>query len=123
MLLEEIARGVLHVNFGTQRELASTFVRFQEFFESPHFRGRVFSMEEFVGWYVANSDNGKATGRFTYFEEFLGFNVPSFALQPFLEGKFDPLSSPEQDLLGSISAKKGEPFYLIGTFGRSGWFT
>lgn len=38
----------IHVaTFDTQRELCSTFLRFQEHYESPEFRGKVFSLAEY----------------------------------------------------------------------------
>ena len=48
-----IAGGLFLVRFNTQYELASTFLRIQEHWESSRFSGRVFSLEEYMDWYAA----------------------------------------------------------------------
>jgi hypothetical protein len=88
--------------------LAYTFLRFQEHYESPKFRGKVFSLEEFMDWYAADR------GSFSYLEDWTGFNIPSRVLKPFYEGKFDPLSRKEQALLDRFESVEGR-FYIIGT--------
>lgn len=69
--------------FENQKELASTFVRFQEHYESPEFAGKTFSLEEFKEWYIKNSEKGRETGEFTYYEDWSGFNIPSYVMRPF----------------------------------------
>jgi len=101
------------LTFKTQLELASTFLRFQEHYESPYFRGKFFSLEEFKDWYTRTSPKGIKTGKFTYYSDWAGFNIPSNTLQPFYEGRFDPLSDQEQQLLDLFSAERGA-FYIIG---------
>jgi len=85
--------------FPTQRDVTLTLLRFQEHYESPKFRGKIFSLEEFKRWYVANSPNGIKTGEFTYYTDWNGFNIPSYVLQPFRDGKFNPLSEQERKFL------------------------
>ncbi len=117
MKLEEILMGLYHVNFSTQRELAETFLRFSEHNESVEFKGKVFTLDEFKEWYTHNSINGRKTGRFTYYEDWDGFNMPSSALRPFYQGKFDPLSKMEENLLQAFKDKRNQRFYIIGTCG------
>jgi hypothetical protein len=117
MRAKEVAPNIYHVHFGSQRALTSTFLRFQEHYESPKFRGKVFSREEFKAWYTVNSPKGKKTGKFTYYTDWTGFNIPSRVLKPFYAGKFDPLSKQEQAFLKLFKAKSGK-FYIIGTFGK-----
>ena len=112
MRLEQITDRIYHVNVPTQEELASTFLRFQEFYESPKFRGKIFSLEEYARWYAAE------TGAFTYCSDWCGFNIPSHVLQPFYEGKFDPLSDREKALLEFFRGVQGS-FYIIGTYGTA----
>lgn len=95
------------VEASTQYQLAATFLRFQEHFESPRFRGKYFSLEEFMDWYAA------AYGAFTYYDDWEGFNVPSWVFKPFRAGRFDPLSRKEKKLLDLV-ADSPEPFYVIG---------
>ena len=99
--------------FDTQRDVTSTFLRFQEYYESPKFRGKIFSLEEFKAWYVQNSPKGRKTGKFTYYTDWNGFNIPSYVLRPFYSGKFDPFSEQEKEFL-EIFKDKQEPFYIIG---------
>lgn len=117
MFCEEILPNVYHINFSSQEKLASTFLRFQEHFESPSFKGKIFSLEDFKYWYTKNSLNGKKTKQFTYYSDWSGFNIPSETLIPFQDGLFDPLSDEEIEFLKLFESKK-RPFYIIGTFGN-----
>ena len=99
--------------FNTQKDITSTFLRFQEHYESPKFRGKIFSLEEFKRWYIKNSPRGKEKGEFTYYTDWSGFNIPSYVLRPFYEGRFDPLSEQERGLL-ELFKNEQEPYYLIG---------
>ena len=119
MNVREITKNIFHLKFSTQSELASTFLRFQEYYESPKFKGGVFTLEEYKKWYIANSTQGKKTGKFTYYQDWTGFNIPSKVLKPFYQGQFDPLSDKEKGLLELFKDKKDEKFYIIGTFGKS----
>lgn len=93
-----------------QFTLASTFLRFQEYYENPKFRGKIFSLEKFMDWYAVKF------GNFTYYQDWSGFNIPSSILKPFREDKFNPLSRKERQLL-NLLANTPEPFYLVGTYG------
>lgn len=105
--------GVIHLIFPNQDLMASTFLRFQEYYESPVYKGKVFSFEEFKSWYIS------ARGSFSYAADWPGFNIPSHVLQPFYEGRFDPLSESEKEFLDLFRGKK-EPFYIIGTAEENG---
>ena len=104
-----VAKGIYLLRFKTQYELAATFLRVQEHYESPQFHGRVFSLEQYMNWYAARY------GNFTYYQDWSGFNVPSTAFQPFYEGKFDPLSEKEKQLL-RLFEKLRDRFYVIGIY-------
>jgi hypothetical protein len=105
----KIAKGVYLLRFKTQYELGATFLRIQEHYESLRFHGRIFSLEQFMDWYA------ERYGNFTYYQDWAGFNVPSTALQPFYEGKFDPLSEKEKQLLRLFKDQR-ERFYVIGIY-------
>src|SRR5262245_51147422 len=107
MVRSTLADGIFLVRFDAQYALASTFLRFQEHYESSRFRDRVFSLEEYMDWYAGRF------GAFTYFEDWSGFNVPSSALEPFYQGRFDPLLRKERRLL-ALFARARRPFYVIG---------
>jgi hypothetical protein len=102
-----IADSVFLVRFDSQYALASTFLRIQEHYESSRFRNRVFSLEQFMDWYA------ERFGAFTYYEDWIGFNVPSTAFEPFYLGKFDPLLRKEERLLRLFKDERA-PFYVIG---------
>jgi hypothetical protein len=104
---KKIAKGIYLLRFKTQYELAATFLRVQEHYESSRFHGRIFALEEFMDWYA------KQYGNFTYYQDWAGFNLPSTALQPFYQGKFDPLSEKEKTLL-KLFKELRERFYVIG---------
>lgn len=103
--------------FETQAELAFAFLRFQEHYESPQFKGKVFTLKEFKDWYISNSSGGRETGAFTYYDDWNGFNIPSRILKPFYEGQFGELSPAEQQMLDLFKDETGD-FYIIGVHGQ-----
>lgn len=105
---KQILQGVWLVSFDTQEDLALSFLRFQEHYESPRFRGSTFSLEEFKKWYATEH------GSFSYVDDWSGFNVPSFVFDSFKRGDFDPLSDREKKLIAAFS-DESQPFYVIGT--------
>jgi len=109
----EITTRIHLLVFDTQRDAASTFLRFEESYESPKFRGKTFSFDEFKKWYIKNSFKNKGRRNFTYYSDWTAFNIPSYVLRPFYAGKFDPLSAAEKSVLG-IFKNEPEPFYIIG---------
>ena len=57
MRVREAAPGIFVIRFRSQYELASTFLRFQEHYESARFKNRVFTLEEFMDWYARAQDH------------------------------------------------------------------
>jgi hypothetical protein len=103
----KIADGIFVLRFATQHELASSFLRVQEHYESSRFRNVVFTLAEYKKWYAAEF------GAFTYYRDWSGFNVPSTAFAPFFAGRFDPLLRKEQRLLRLFRDERS-PYYVIG---------
>jgi hypothetical protein len=91
----------------SRQGLADSFMRFQEYYESPVFSGKTFTIEEFANWYSAEF------GGFTYAKDWSGFNIPSWVLKPFRDGHFDPLTNEEKQLMNSLKKANGD-FYVIG---------
>ena len=108
----KIGERIFVLEFDNQREMASTFLRFQEHYESPKFARKIFTHEEFREWY--KKENG---GKFTYHTRWRGFNIPSFALKKFYQGKFDPLTENEKNLLSLFKKHKGD-FYIVAHKGN-----
>ena len=106
----KVADGIYLLRFETQYELTSTFLRVQEHYELPQFHGRIFTLEQYMDWYVAEN------GAFTYFQDWSGFNVPSTAFQPFYEGKFDPLTDARRSGCSALFRNLQGRFYVIGIF-------
>src|SRR3989344_2357849 len=103
----KIADKVDLLDFKNQHDISSTFIRFQEYYESPKFKGKIFALKEYKKWYKS------INGRFTYYQDWHGFNIPSYVLVPFYKGKFNPLSKKEKVLLNLFREEK-HPFYIIG---------
>lgn len=107
---------VLHENVyciiaSNARLLAETFLRLQEFYESPYpeIKGKHFTLQKFKGIYSKN------TGKFTYYDDWSGFNVPGHIAEEFFK-VFSDLSRKEKKLLKFIvpAIKRGQKFYIIG---------
>jgi len=107
--------GIVHLTYPTQGELAASFLRPQEYYESLKFKERIpFTLDEFKKWYIANSEEGKKTGKFTYYSDWDAFYVPDPSFTPFFQGRFNPLSRREKTLLNLLP--EGRKFCAIGTF-------
>ena len=87
----------------------STFMRFQEYYESPNpnFRGKTFTRGEYLSWY------SKERGYNSYSSDWSGYNFPSYVLTPFKCGQFDPLTDKELEFLNFFKYRH-DNFYIIG---------
>jgi hypothetical protein len=109
---------IFHLSFETCRDLAMAFIRIQEWYESPKFRHKIFTLEEFKEWYT------KERGTFSYAQDWAGFNVPSTAI--YAVWKHFKNHSPQEKQLFKLLTEQGllitdKPKYkycLIGTYGR-----
>ena len=91
----------------SRQDLAQMFMRFQEYYESPEFKGKTFTVDEFAHWYTSKY------GCFSYAKDWYGFNIPARVLAPFRQGNFDPLTVQEQKLL-EICKEVNDNSYIIG---------
>jgi hypothetical protein len=107
----ELHDNIYKVEFSSKRELLESFLRFQEYYESPEFKHKIFDLEEFKEWYVKfyNIDH------FSYYEDWEGCNVPSYVFVQFRKGYMNPLSEEERRLLDLIPDKK-DKYYVIGVY-------
>lgn len=90
-------------------------MRFQEYYESPEFKGKTFSIEEFAHWYATKY------GSFTYNKDWYGFNIPATVLAPFRKGDFNPLTEQEKKLL-DFCRSANESSYIIGATPSAEYF-
>jgi hypothetical protein len=99
---------IIHLDFSTQEEMCSALLRFEEHGESPEFKGKIFSLDQYKEWYT------KEYGGWTYYGDWNGFNIPSNSFVPFRKGLFDPLSETEKQVLSLIP--EDGIFCVIGTY-------
>ena len=95
------------VSADSQEQLGNTFMRFQEYYESPKFKGQIFTVGQVRSWYSSTY------GADTYHHDWSGYNFPSLVLKPFRDGLFDPLTNEEQALL-NLFRYRHDSFYIIG---------
>lgn len=91
----------------SEESLSRCFLRFQEHYENPKFRGEIFTLGQIKHWYSVTY------GADTYHRDWSGFNFPSHVLKPFKEGLFDPLTEEEKALL-DLFRYRHDNFYVIG---------
>lgn len=106
--------GIIHLRFSGQYELTSTFLRLQEFYESPlkGIKGKHFTLDHYMDLYA------KEYGNFTYMIDWNGFNVPGDVIREFVKVFKDDLLPKEELLLSKIADEiaSDDKFYLIGTW-------
>lgn len=86
-----------------------TFMRFQEHYESPKFRNKIFSRDEYIKWYQDYTNSFS----FTYYSDWTGFNIPGYVLLPFFSGAFTELTNREREFLNLFRKCTGQ-YYIIG---------
>lgn len=69
--LSEVEKDIYVLTFKNPREMAYTFLRFQEYYESPEFQGEIFTIKQYRRWYVGQSK----TKNFSYYKDWGGFNM------------------------------------------------
>lgn len=111
----EVAEKIFSLKFETQYEVASTFMRLQEFYESPHkqLRNQYFTLEKCMDIYA------KSVGNFRYTIDWCGFNVPGNVVCKFFRlfgVENNDLLKKEDNLYNLMEdeIKSNQSFYLIG---------
>lgn len=108
-----LRKGIVLVEADSQYALCSMFLRPQEFYESPYekIRGRYFTLEEYMDTYAEDK------GKFSYYSDWCGFNIPSESFKKFVELFQYSLSAKENALVSAIRNLipnfEGK-FYIIG---------
>lgn len=115
MLVKVIkSKKIICLVYSSSPALMEALLRFQEYYESPQFAGKVFTVKEFKKWYTKNSIKGQKTGKFTYYTDWGGCNFPGEITERFFKGDFDPLSKQEQEVLKELEPYRGKQHYVIG---------
>ena len=95
-VVEKITPNIFHLIFPSAHLTCRTMVRFAEHFEGVKFRKKIFSLRQFKRWYTHHK------GIFSYYDDWGGFNIPSYVFDSFKTGSFDPLSYGEKDVLSQL---------------------
>ena len=121
--IEKLVPRVYVTTFDTQYALCMAFVRIQEFYESPKFKGKVFSLEEFMDYWSEEFGNGS----FTYPSVWGGFNLPGSVILEWF-GNFiaekQEIRHKELELIKEIilavgSIEELSKSYIIGVHSKS----
>ncbi len=93
-------------------DLGRPFVRLQEFYESPSklFRRKLFTLKKFKDWYCRTQS---VSGKFTYYRDYFGYNVPGDIANAFFCLYADQLTSDEISLLKMLD-ETSDGYYVIG---------
>jgi hypothetical protein len=112
MKLKEIADNIWLVETQDQYELAMTFLRYQEYYESPDekFYRQPFAISDFQKWY-------KKRKKSEYHLDWAGFNVPSEIIFKCMETipDYNEWDLKMGHIINEITSKTKNKFYLIGT--------
>lgn len=68
-----LREGVYELRFKEQYDMCMTFMRYQEFYESPRYHDRKFTWAEYIAWYCKDQNK---EGNFSYMTDWGGFNIP-----------------------------------------------
>jgi hypothetical protein len=96
------------ISADSNEELSDTMMRFQEYYENPFWKGKIFTIGQFKNWY------SEKYGYDSYRFDWVGFNFPSNILDPFKKGLFDPLTENEKFIVDSFK-HRSDKFYVIGS--------
>ena len=117
--LTKVEDRVFHCVIKDQYDLAMTFCRLQEFYESPfkEIKGKNFKLLDFMKLYVEKRNENF----FTYPVDWAGFNVPSNVIIKYLETPFADLNHYDDIILEIHNGieDRDEPYYLIGSDGEN----
>ncbi len=119
--ITEVKPNVFAVVVKEKYDRAMLFCRVQEYYESPNtkFRGKDFSMWDYMKWYASNH-NG-----FSYAADWSGFNIPFDVLEKCYRN-MQKFETPYDEVMYKIyweiqTIKKDGKAYVIGAGDTTGW--
>lgn len=121
MKVEKVSKlPIIHFVAETQQELTTAFIRMSEFYESPYpeINGKFFNLKDYKKAYI------KDHGKFSYYSDWSGYNIPSRAIKDFILLFGEKLTPKEKFIIGEIEKITGNAFtrkryYVIGTYKSS----
>jgi hypothetical protein len=102
---------IIHVSFPSRALVAAACGRFGEFASHPDFKGKVFHWDDLKKWEI------ERYGAFRYLDFWEGFTLYGRDLQPFREGRFDPLTDDERRLLALLDDADDETVVIASAEG------
>jgi hypothetical protein len=109
--LIQYAKNIWLADYTDQYKLAMTFLRYQEYYESPNkiFFRKPFLISDFKDWYEKSKKS-------QYHLDWSGFNVPSEIIFECMEAipDFNEWDRQMADITDFITKKTEDKFYLIG---------
>ena len=117
--VDQIGDHIVHISMDDKNELASTVMRFQEYYESPFddIRGQIFTLGFLKSKGSRSNPKLNTYGGNSLLEaDWDGYNFPGSVLEPFIKGLFDPLTPSESALVEMLRYRTDE-FYVIATYG------
>lgn len=114
--INEIAKDIYLCSVKDRYDLAMTFCRVQEFYESPfkEIRGKKFSMMYFIELYSKR----RGDGAFTYPNDWMGFNVPGTVVQEMFDLGIDDVTEYDRVIKNIHDQAGTSHYYLIGSNGK-----
>ncbi len=117
MKFKQILPHIYHIHMELCYDLAMHFWRYQEYYESPTFKGRIIPLIDYMESYAKSEGEGV----FSYPDDWSGFNVPSDILIEVSAAELPDLNKYDirmRTLIEAIRKKeKDHKFYFIGTCG------
>jgi len=117
--LTEVKPRIFFLNFKSQYQCAMTFLRYQEYYESPSlkFRSKTFNILDFMDWYVQDNK----TKICTYSIDWVGFNIPANIITDIRKKGIPDENQYDAEMLKvyqkCLSKYPDGKFYLIGAVG------
>lgn len=100
---------ILIATSNSKHELGMTFLRFQEYYEGPKYKGQIFTIKEYKEWYKKTYQKNE----FTYCSDWSGYNIPDYVIKD-VKNNFKRLSKYEREFISECQ-KMTEPYYVIGS--------
>lgn len=121
-IVREVKKNIFLLEFYHEYDMCMTFLRYQEYYESPSpkFRGRSFKILDFMKWYSLKFGNGS----FTYPTDWAGFNFYGDVIKEVRELGIPDLNNYDTQMLKVYQQCKkkaaGSKFYIIGVVKGNG---
>jgi hypothetical protein len=88
--LEEVRKNIFHLRIDDPVKCGLTALRYSEYYESPKFHRKFFTLMEFIEEWIRNND-----GVFAYTRDYSGYNIPDWVFDELMPLTGD---SPIQDI-------------------------